>query len=349
MYSKNQKNLWIAVTGRTAAVALGALMAVGACSSDSNKNGNAGGSGGGALGGAGGAGGSPGDQAGSRDAAAPANGGSTGTRDAAPNGNPSDAPVTTDGARGGGVDGGAAPVVTACTITIDKTKPISAPSAGRKVYCGIEIGSRTAKLLVDTMIPGMPLSIKEERSCRTQLDFGVKVYDATTMAMRPLGSEEIDRLLATLVEYKSICALDGGTIVGMTPGEWGRRATNRDEIDRAVKEKTGLTLDRATAEEEGLYGYIATTKGAANRLVLDPGSNSFQLSWKVGDAPMKTFSIPLGYAQAGMAYFSNPMTKSYEEARTAYLADVGKRMMDAKPLGLADLKADLPKLGKEIL
>ena len=90
---------------------------------------------------------------------------------------------------------------------------------------GIEIGSNSAKLVVDSVIPSMPTAMREERVCSTKLGFGVKVFNATTGDMKPLSSEDLDALVATITEYKRICALDGGTIVGATPGAPAMRLT----------------------------------------------------------------------------------------------------------------------------
>ncbi len=236
-----------------------------------------------------------------------------------------------------------------CTTVSDKTKPII-PPPGRLVYCGIEAGSRSLKLLVASIEKGNPLSLRQERHCSAKLDVGVKVFDAFADAgirEKALPNEDIDALGSALRELADICKLDGGTLVGATTGEWARRALNAKDIADKVLITSGVTLDLASAETEGLYGYLSVTRNAPNKLVLDPGSSSFQLIWKVGTSDVKTLSVPLGFAQVTAQFWSGPNV-SWDSAHAAYRTELLTRMTSATPNNLASLMADLPSLDKDL-
>jgi hypothetical protein len=138
-------------------------------------------------------------------------------------------------------------------------------------------------------------------------------------------------------EFQALCALDGGRVVGADATEWARHATNIAEVKQALATRTGISIDVLTPDEEARYGYVAATRGRAGHLVLDPGSNSFQImSQPLGERAPRAVSIPLGYEQAANLYFAK--AESYEGGRRAYADEVGRRLT-AAALDLAGLRA----------
>jgi hypothetical protein len=237
-----------------------------------------------------------------------------------------------------------------CAIAPDKARPVAAP--GREVYCAIDLGSRNVKLAVTSMEPGKPLTLRDERSCRTRLNLGTKVYDAGAPAGRqdkPLASADIEVLAGVINEFRAQCALDGGRMVGADATEWARHATNIEEVKRAVLSRTGIGIEVLTPDEEARYGYIAATRGRTGHVVLDPGSNSFQVtSHAAGEKAPRGVSIPLGYEQAGNLYFAK--ADSYEDGRRIY-GDEVRRRLQVTGLDLAGLRAAVAsgKLGRSIV
>src|SRR5262245_30894218 len=92
----------------------------------------------------------------------------------------------------------------ACSIAPDKDVPI-VTGPGRKVFCGLDLGSRTAKLSVVSMVPRSRATVRDERLCRRTLGFGAQVFDASTKTAKALPPTSIENLSATINEFRTIC------------------------------------------------------------------------------------------------------------------------------------------------
>jgi hypothetical protein len=216
---------------------------------------------------------------------------------------------------------------------------------GRKIYCAIDLGSKSAKLQVVSIEPGKPLSFQDERLCKATLGFGAKVYDGKTKEKKALPAADIANLVNVIQQFKQLCAADAGALVGAEATQWARDATNIGEITAAVKSGAAVDIDVLSTADEGRYGYTAATRNLPERFALDPGSNSFQLGWmeKSSRSP-RTVSVDFGYVRAAGAYYAATATDSYEEARAKHAADVTARIEAAlaassPPTSLAALKA----------
>jgi hypothetical protein len=231
-----------------------------------------------------------------------------------------------------------------CQGQADPATPVSA-GPDRKVYCAIDLGSNSAKLQVLSMEPERALSFRGERECRARLGFGAIVFDSKTKTAGPLPDADIERLLAVMREFQAICAVDGGTMVGVEATQWARDATNVDEVQAAVKAATHLTIDVLTTAQEGEYGYVAAAHDAPGRFSLDPGSNSFQLAWwPKGAARPQSVSVPFGYVRGGKTYYDAASEDSCEAARSKHTADLKAQIEAAlqkatPPTSLGALKA----------
>jgi Ppx/GppA phosphatase family protein len=242
------------------------------------------------------------------------------------------------------------PPPSACSIAPDKAQPVVAP--GREIYCAIDVGSRNVKLVVSSMEPGKPLTLRDERSCRSRLNLGTKVYDAAAPAGRqdkPLSAVDVEALANVMNEYQLQCARDKGKLVGADATEWARHAANIGEIRQALLARTSLDLDVLTPELEARYGYLAATRGRAGYLVVDAGSSSFQITSQTpGQEAPRGVSVPLGYEQAARIHFAE--AEGYEGGQRAYADDVKRRLTGAG-LDLTDLRAAVAggKLGRRIV
>jgi hypothetical protein len=138
-------------------------------------------------------------------------------------------------------------------------------------------------------------------------------------------------------------------------GATGGASPDVQDVVAKVKAGTGLCIDVLTGEQEGKYGYVAATLDSAGHISLDPGSNSFQISWRLnGSTDIGTVSVPLGYVRAS----TNDIEPAadYATGRTAYVADATQQLGDAlgklsppmTPAAIKQLVTD-GKLGKEII
>lgn len=236
----------------------------------------------------------------------------------------------------------ASPPPISCLINANRSEPITLVP-GRRVLCAIDVGSKNIKLVVVSMEPGKPSSIRDERQCRRSLGLGAKVFDQETQTAKDLPETNLLDLIETTREFQNICRLDKGTLVGADATQWARDALNIGEVRRRLREATGLDLDVLTPEREGTYAYVAATFNNGGRLALDPGSNSFQLSWRErGSAATRSVSIPFGYVRAAGAYMA--AANDYAAAQKAYRENLKKRIDQAfdqltPPTGLESIRA----------
>ena len=208
------------------------------------------------------------------------------------------------------------PRPSSCVIAADKQVPVKA-GPGRALYCGLDLGSRSVKLSVVSMEKGRPKTIREERICKRALGMGALVFDSKTSTARPLPPDAIDRLVGTINEYKEICTRDGGTIVAAGATQWARDATNVTEVIARVKDANGIRVDVLSPTQEAVYAYVAGSVRTPGRIVLDSGSNSFQLSWQEkGSATTKSILVPFGYVRAAANDFEP--ASDYASGRAAY-------------------------------
>lgn len=193
-----------------------------------------------------------------------------------------------------------APAPCSCLIQTDKTVAVT-PAAGRAVYCGLDLGSKTVKLSVVSMEAGRPTTIKDERQCKRTLGMGALVFDAKTGARGPLSAEATGDLIDTVREYQQICARDHGTLVAAGATQWARDATNISDVTTRVKAATGVAIDVLSPAQEAEYSYVAAAVGAPGRIVLDPGSNSFELAWQPrGSGTIASILVAHGYVRGAV-------------------------------------------------
>jgi hypothetical protein len=203
----------------------------------------------------------------------------------------------------------------------DRDRPLVG-DPGRRRRCVIDVGSRNVKLVVTSVKGNDPRSLAGERVCRSRLQLGEKTFDQKTQSARPLASTEQEGLARLLADYAALCRRDGGEVVGAVATEWARRASNPDEIRNTVAARGGVELAILSREREGRFGYLAATRGARGKMVLDFGSRSLQLAfWPRGAATPEAASLPLGIDEAGDRFFGQPAARNYASARAAFLAD----------------------------
>lgn len=232
-----------------------------------------------------------------------------------------------------------------CAINADKTTAIRVPP-GREVYCGLDLGSEHVKLTVISMEKDSVTTLRDERSCTRALGLGSRVFDSTNGKAHALPEPAVAELVATLREYQKLCALDGGTMVAANATQWAREATNVGEVKERVRKDTGISFGVLTVAEAANLGYAAGALATPGRIVLDPGANSFQLSWQERGAPVQSISVPYGYVRASTTDFET--AASFAAGRAAYETKV-LSMIEAAlgklqpPLRLSDLKAKLKR------
>ena len=150
----------------------------------------------------------------------------------------------------------------------------------------IDMGSKTFKLMIgwkanDQIITQL---LKKEN-----VNLGREV-DENHKRIRKEKLVEIDNILS---RFKNNCVEEGITKILAIATSAVRNATNKEQVVSLARDH-GISLHTADGEREGEVGYLAATKGVPNKLVIDMGSHSFQLTWKI-DKNIETKSFQAGY------------------------------------------------------
>lgn len=129
-----------------------------------------------------------------------------------------------------------------------------------------------------------------------------------------IGADKLAQVRALLEEFSAFCRAAGvEQIMGMATSAI-RGAANHAEVT-AIGRACGIELEIADGPREGVIGYLAATGGRPGRLVTDTGSSSFQVAWQT-DGPIRSLSIPVGYARGYAMHIRNAPT--FGDARRAY-------------------------------
>jgi Ppx/GppA phosphatase family protein len=247
----------------------------------------------------------------------------------------------------------AEPAPSSCVVAPDKQVPVTAP--GRDVYCGLDLGSRTAKLSVVSMEKRRFATVRDERLCKRTLGMGALVFDSRTRTAGPLPDSAIAALVDTIKEYEQICARDGGEMVAAAATQWARDATNIAEVSARVNAATKVRFDVLSPVQEAEYAYAAGSVGRPGRIVLDAGSNSFELAWQEKGSPaISTILVPYGYVRGAANDFEPAADyaagwRAYQaKARAAIEQELGRL---SPPLSLARLRGLVArgKIGPDVI
>ncbi len=222
-----------------------------------------------------------------------------------------------------------------------------AAAGGRARQCAFDVGSTNVKVIITSTAAGDRSSLNGERVCKKALRLRDKVVDAMMMP-KPLAEADMDALVAQLKKYGDICTGDGGTVLGAVATQWARTATNPDEIKGWFMAKMGLPLNILSGDQEGAYGYAAASHDQPDRIILDAGGGSFQISfWATGDAKPTAISIKFGHDESSAKVWTKADFSQYGPARQAYVDELKKLIAGdaAVSAGLARLK-ELVAAGK---
>ncbi len=253
----------------------------------------------------------------------------------------SDAAAPADGAPPRADGGGEAAVAATCPpappeLECDPPQAEALPPPGARVrQCAFDIGSTNVKLIVtSTAVGGDRASLEGERVCKKAMRLRDRVVDSA-MAPRALSRADMDALLAQLESYGQVCAGDGGELLGAVATQWARTATNPDEIKAWFQAKLGFPVNIITGDQEGSYGYAAATHDQLDRIILDAGGGSFQVTyWPTGESGPTATSLRFGHDESSAKVWTRPGLTSYPAARQAYLDEL-KKLIAATPAAAA--------------
>ena len=217
------------------------------------------------------------------------------------------------------------PAEAECEPILDEAIPLA---AGRVRQCAFDVGSTNVKVIITSTMGRDRDSIEGDRVCKKAMRLRDKVQDAMMMP-RALAEADMDALVAQLKTYGDICTREKGMVLGAVATQWARTATNQDQVKTWFQAKMGMPLEIITSDREGAYAYAAGTHDQLDRIILDAGGGSFQVSyWVTGDAKPTVAGVPLGHDAASDAVWLKKDFTEYGPARAAYVAEL-KRLIAA--------------------
>ncbi|KAH8649704.1 Ppx/GppA phosphatase family-domain-containing protein [Tricladium varicosporioides] len=199
----------------------------------------------------------------------------------------------------------------------------------------VDMGSNGIRLSVTNLAPPTARILPTLVSYRLDVSLYSAQYDEKTGNRIPIPQDVIDKIIASLLRFKVICAdLDvPKKNIRIIATEATRTAINSAEYRKAILEATGLEVEMLAKEEEGYVGALGVASGFSNvsGIVMDLGGGSTQITWmiskdgKVTVSPKGSVSFPYGAAALTKKLADLRKGKSEEEGDAA-VAEFRKEM-----------------------
>jgi exopolyphosphatase/pppGpp-phosphohydrolase len=139
---------------------------------------------------------------------------------------------------------------------------------------------------------------------------------------RMIPPDAIDRLVASLTNYRDKARALGATSVTFMGTEPLRRAGNSDEVAAAVEQSTGVPLRIVSRDEEGELTFLGVTGGHpvdGSLLVVDIGGGSTEVMLHEAGRGLTVSGLPFGSARLWREYVRHdpPTSAEIDELRQA--------------------------------
>jgi exopolyphosphatase/guanosine-5'-triphosphate,3'-diphosphate pyrophosphatase len=153
----------------------------------------------------------------------------------------------------------------------------------------IDIGSNSVRLLLAEISPLGVLKIVDE--LKESVRLGADMIDGIN-----LNEERISKAVTTLKTFKEFCDAVGVEEIIAVATEAVRKAANKDDFIKKIKEETGISIRILTGNEEAYYDYLGVINSmhVRNSLIIDIGGSSTELIWVQDNSLIKCISLPFG-------------------------------------------------------
>jgi exopolyphosphatase / guanosine-5'-triphosphate,3'-diphosphate pyrophosphatase len=192
----------------------------------------------------------------------------------------------------------------------------------------IDVGTNSVKFHIGERRPGGGWRAIVDRAELTRLGEGLG--DQEAIAAEPL--ERTAAAIAGMVEEARRHQVRATAAVG-TAGL--RIARNREEVIAAIRDRTGITVEVISGEEEGRLAYLAVQAGLGvtegSLVVFDTGGGSSQFTFGRGPKVEERFSVNVGAVRYTERYGLTDAVgpEVVDEARAAIAADLAR--LDGRP------------------
>ena len=167
--------------------------------------------------------------------------------------------------------------------------------------CAIDFGSKNFKFVIGRQIG---VDIEVDLLKKEPMLLGKELLDNNGT----ISEEKLSKIDTILQEFENFCKSQGiKTILGVGTSAI-RSAKNGKQLAQLIQSH-GISFEIAQGKREGEISYLSVTNGAANQLVSDMGSRSFQYAFKNSDK-ITSFSLKSGYQIAYEKHFFKASTFS---------------------------------------
>lgn len=202
------------------------------------------------------------------------------------------------------------------------------------ILAGIDIGTLTCRLLIAAVeAPGRgsggPLSLKELYSDRRVLRLGEGLD--RTGRLQPAA---MDRVIATLKEWRQVVAARGAQGVTVVATSAVREAANRDDFLDRLRRETDWSVEVISGEEEArrtLLGIRSGLPQGVERILgLDIGGGSTEFIFHAPGQPLVARSFEVGVVRlAERLFIQDPPAAGEVKAAEALIREVADRAAEA--------------------
>lgn len=152
----------------------------------------------------------------------------------------------------------------------------------------IDIGSNSIRLVIYELTDHSHRIIDEAKESPR---LSQRINKDGTMAQA-----DIDLITETLLHFKMLCEASGTKTVKAVATAAIRNAVNSADIVQQLRERTGITVEVLTGEEEAYYGFLGTINSmqVKDAFLIDIGGGSTEVTLILNREPVHSFSFPFG-------------------------------------------------------
>jgi exopolyphosphatase / guanosine-5'-triphosphate,3'-diphosphate pyrophosphatase len=179
----------------------------------------------------------------------------------------------------------------------------------------IDIGSNTIRLTIYHIRPEK--AIKEIENIKVSAR--LQNYINQDQILNPEG---VNVLFETLMIFKEIISFYNVTSIKAVATAALRKSKNKDEIKRHINEKTGITIEVLSGEEEAFYGFLGVIRATDlnDGITIDLGGGSIEITRFINRKMVNFHSFPVGVLTLNHQFLKNRIpTREEISSLSAYL------------------------------
>ena len=158
-------------------------------------------------------------------------------------------------------------------------------------YAVIDVGTNSVKFHVGERLDDGTWRAVEDRAEITRMGEGLG-------SGGPVAPAALERTIEAIAGMVDEAKRQGAIAIAAVGTAWLRAATDRDDVLKAIRERTGVTVEEISGEDEARLAYAGVSVGlatdAGHVVVFDTGGGSTQFTFGRDGHVEERYSLPLG-------------------------------------------------------